>query len=198
MPTNLPGPYELEFSIRVPSTPNREHVHRINCNMSGSPAAGSLFPSILAFKKSGGTVALDVAANLYWSFVRQLYSTTSSCFGVTLWKYVTGTRAKNFISAYNVTTPAGAAGVMVEAQQITLSFRSALGGIQKLIYMEGNVAGKTRTTLLSNAAGTASERIASYMMSADNITLAADDSYCVAPLRLSLGENEAINSRIYR
>lgn len=195
---SLPGPYELEYFIRVPSTPNREHVFRQNVGVSGAPALGTPMSSISLLKKGGGTVAADVALNLLWSFVRNLYPTTATCFGVTLWRYQTGTLSKDFVTAATVTSPAGLSGVFQEAQQATLSFRSGNGGIQKMVFLECNLVGNTRTTLLANGAGSATEKLAAYVMSADNVTLSRDDAFAIAPLRLSLGQNEAIFRKIYR
>jgi hypothetical protein len=138
-------------------------------------------------------------ANQIWSFYRANYHTSISAIGYTLWKYVPGTLAKDYVSAGTVTTPLGTSGVaVIIAGQCTLTFRTANGGVLKCVFIEGSSGGDTRATLLPNAAGTATQRIAAYILSADNVALGRDDSYPVAAMRDSRGQNEKIWRKIYR
>lgn len=198
MAANLPGPYEIEFTITGNVNPARDHLFRGSCAVVGSPAAGSLPTAVTMQKQGGGTATLAVCANQIWEFIRLFYGNTISCSGYQLWKYVTGTLAKDFVSAGAVTNPAATGAGGTAAQQITQTYRSANGGIMKLVLLETNQTGNTRVTLIPNGAGTPSQRLAAYVMSADNIFLARDDAYIVAALRDSRGENESLWREIFR
>src|SRR5690349_10646110 len=137
MAINYPGPYEIEYNLTGWTSPARTHVHRVNVIALGTPAPGTLATAIDIQKMGGATAKLNVVANQYWEFVRLIYPNTISCVGYTLWKYVPGTHAKDFIAAGTLTNVAGSnVSAIVIAWQDVLSFRSANGGILKLQYME--------------------------------------------------------------
>jgi len=196
---NFPGPYEIEFNLSGWTSPARTHVHRINCIALSNPPAGTLVTAIDMQKQGGATAKLNVVANQYWEFIRLIYPNTITCVGYTLWKYVTGTYAKDFIAAGTVTNAAGSnVSAIVTAWEVVLSFRSANGGIMKLQYMESSLSGDARATLIPSSVGQPAQRLAAYIMSADNVAIARDDSFMVAALRDSRGQNEAIWRSIYR
>jgi hypothetical protein len=196
---NFPGPYEIEFQLAGWTPPTREHLLRFSVVALGNPVPGSL-PSVIDIQKTGGTSAkLDAVANQIWSFYRQAYNTSVTVVGYTLWRYVTGTLAKDFIASGTVSTPAGtSAATIVTAGQVTLTFRAAGGGIMKSVLIESSQPGDTRTTLIPNAAGTPVQRIAAYHLSADNVALARDDTYPIAALRDNRGQNEKIWRKVFR
>lgn len=200
MVESLPGPYEIEFNLVGWASPTREHVFRISVLALGSPPAGTLATAIDIQKMSGATAKLNVVANQFWEFLRQLHGAGISCNGYQLWKYVPGTLAKDFISAATVTNPlgTGSPATGVNAHQNTLTFRSANGGVLKLVILEGTGSGDTRSTLIPNAAGTPQQKLAAYILSGDNVALARDDSYPVAALRDSRGQNERIWRLLFR
>jgi hypothetical protein len=199
MAENMPGPYEIEYELTGWISPARNHLFRVSVAALGSPVAGALPTTIDIQKMGGSTAKLNVVANQLWEFLRNAYHTSISCTSYQLWKYVPGTLAKDFISAGTVTNPAALSGTGVTiAGQMTHTYRSANGGILKLVLIESSLSGDARITLIPNVAGTASQRLASYIMSADNVVLARDDAYPVAPLRDSRGQNERIWRLIYR
>lgn len=197
---NYPGPYEIEFEVNMGAvTPARTHVIRVNCAIVGTPAPGTLPSAITVQKAGGGTGTLQAVADQWWSFVRQFYLPSVTCTSFTLWKYISGTFSKDFISAGAVANPAGTGGgSTVIAGQVTLSFRTANGSVIKQVFIETGLAGDTRTTLVPNAAGNSVQKFAAYLLSADNVALGRDDSYPVAALRDSRGQNEKVWRSIYR
>lgn len=196
---NFPGPYELEFVINMGGvTPARVHALRINVAVVGTPVSGALLSSVTLQTAGGGTKTAQAAADQFWSFIRLKYAATVTCTEVRLWKYIPNTFAKDFISAGAVANNAGASGGVVNAQQETLSFRTANGSVLKIVILEGNLAGDTITTLTPVAAGNQAQRIAFYIMSADNVALGRDDGYPVAAMRQALGQNERIWRKIFR
>jgi hypothetical protein len=198
MPENLPGPYEIEFTLTGWTTPTREHVFRVSVAALGSPAFGTLPTAIDIQKMGGSTAKLNVVANQMWEFLRLFWNTTITCTGYQLWKYVPGTLGKDFVSTGAVTNPAASGAVGEIAGQLTQTYRSANGGIMKLVLLETNQTGNAKVTLVPNVAGTASQRLAAYIMSADNVVLARDDAYPVNSLRDSRGQNERIWRLIFR
>ena len=196
---NLPGPYEVEFTIAGFTAPVREHKIRMSCAVLGNPVAGTLPTAILVQKSGGGSAALNVVVDQAWSFLRQFFNTGISASGYQLWKYVTGTHAKNFIATGSVTNPAGTgAGSTVAAQQQTLTFRSASGGILKTVLLDVVKTGDTRSALVPNGSGNSAQKWAAYLLSVDNFNLAADDSYPVDALFDSRGQNERIWRKVFR
>lgn len=195
---NLPGPYEIEFELVGFVNPTRSHFVRVACAALGSPAPGTLPTAIDIQKKGGSTAKLDIVANQYWEFVRLFYSNAIQCSGYQFWRYVTGTFAKDFISSGALTNPACSGAGGQNAAQITLTFRSANGGIMKFVLLESNQTGDNRVALIPNAAGTPPQRVAAYMLSADGIQLARDDAYPVNALRDSRGQNERVWREIFR
>lgn len=189
---NLPGPYEIEFSLDGWVSPNRQHVIRHSVAAVGSPAVGTLPTAVDIQKMGGSTAKLNIVANQIWEFYRLFWNTSILCSGYQLWRYVSGTLGKDFISTGTVTNPAGSGAGGVNAGQLTQTYRSANGGILKIVVLESNQSGDARITLVPSAVGNASQRLAAYVMSADNVILARDDAYPVNPLRDSRGQNEKI------
>jgi hypothetical protein len=172
---------------------------RFNVIAVGNPAAGSLATAIDIQKQGGGTAKLNVVANQMWEFLRQAYHTSITCTGYTLWKYVSGTTGKDFVSAASVTNPAGTSATSpTVAWEVIATFRSANGGIMKTVWLEPSLTGENRSTLVANSAGNAIQKWAAYVLSADNVAIARDDAFIVAALRDSRSQNERVWRKIYR
>ena len=196
---NLPGPYEIEFSLGGWSAPVRTHVMRLNVIAVGNPPAGTLATAIDIQKQGGATAKLNVVANQAWEFLRLAYHTSITCTGYTLWKYVAGVTAKDFISAGTVTNPAGTSATSpTQAWEVIATFRSANGGIMKTIWLEPSLTGDNKSTLIPNGAGNAIQRWAAYVLSSDNIAIARDDAFIVSALRDSRSQNESVWRKIFR
>ncbi|HEY9664895.1 MAG TPA: hypothetical protein V6C65_41170 [Allocoleopsis sp.] len=198
MAVNLPGPYEVEYQLDGWTAPIRSHLFRVNCAAIGSPVAGSLPNTIDMQKRGGGTAKLDVVANQLWEFLRLFWNNGIVCSGYTLWKYVPGTYAKDFVAAGAVTNQAASGSAGVVAAQLTQTYRSANGGIMKIVLLETNQAGDTRVALVPNTVGTPSARLAAYLLSADSFVMARDDAFPVSPLRDARGQNESVWRKVYR
>jgi hypothetical protein len=197
MPTQI-GPYQVEFELTGWQSPSRDHVIRHNVIALGNPAAGSLATAINFQKKGGGTGTMSVLVNQLWEFYRLFWNNSISCSGVTLWKVVEGTNGKDFISTMNVTNPLCSGGAGQVAAQLTQTFRGGNGGIMKIVLLESNQSGTTRVSLVPNPAGNSSQRLAAFVLSVDGFMIAGDDSFPVAALRDSRGENEKLFRQVYR
>jgi len=195
---NVSGPYQIEYQLDGWTSPTRSHVMRVNCLAVGSPAVGTPPAGVTMQKMGGGTATLQAVADQLWSFLRLSFPAAVVCSGFTLWHFPGVTEARDFITAGAVATPAGATGSVQQAQQTTLTFRSANGGIMKFVFLESNSAGDTRVALIPNAAGSSFQRLAAYVMSADNICIADDDGFPVTALRISQGQNERVWRKLFR
>lgn len=195
---NVSGPYQIEYQMDGWTTPTRSHVFRVNCLAVGSPAVGTPPAGITMQKMGGGTGTLQAVADQYWSFLRLSFPVAIVCSGFTLWHFPGTTEARDFITAGSVATPAGATGSIQVAAQTTLTYRSANGGIMKQVFLESNSAGNERAALIPNTLGSSFQRMAAYIMSADNIAIADDDGFPVTALRISQGQNERVFRKLFR
>ena len=198
MPVNLPGPYEIEFLLSGWISPTRTHKFRLNVATVGTPAIGTAPTAVTIQKAGGGSATLAVVANQAWEFMRLWWPSSISCTGYQLWRYVSGTYAKTFISTGTVTNPAANGTAFGVAHEVVLSFRSANGGVMKQVFLESNQAGNNKIAATPNPAGTPAQKWVSYIMSADNVALARDDAYPLNPLFDSRGENERLFRLIFR
>lgn len=191
------GQYQIEFELVGYTSPVRSHFLHTWVSAQGNPPAGTLPSAIDILLLGGATAKLDVVANALWSYLRLSYNASILANTFTLWKYVTE-NAKDFISTGVVTTPAGAGGTTVIAGQTTLTFRHSLGGIGKVVLIESTNAGDTQVALVPNAAGTPTQRLAAYLTSASSPMIALDNSFPVAALRDSRGQNERVWREVFR
>lgn len=191
------GQYQLEFNLDGWVTPTRSHFLRMNVDAINDPSAGANPTAVDIGLKNGLSDDLKAVADEAWSYLRLAYPTTISANSFTLWKWTTDT-VRDFISAGSLATPTGTVGTPQLAAQVTLTFRAAAGGIAKLVFIESNQSGDTRSALVPNPAGTAMQRIADYLLSARSPMQALDNTFVVAALRDSRGQNEAIWRKLYR
>jgi hypothetical protein len=197
MANSKAGQYQIEYRLEGFVNPTRSHVVRAWVSASGSPVVGALPADVQIQKRGGTTASLQSVADQFWSFLRLSYGVTITAANFSLWRFATE-NARDFISGGSVANPAGTGASPVIAGQCTLTFRHALGGIGKIVLLESGNGGDSRSSLIANAAGSATQRLAAYLMSADSPMVALDNSFPVTPLRDSRGQNEAIWRLVYR
>lgn len=201
MATNFPGPYSIEYKYSVTNGSQAlTHSLELSCAIIGNPAVGTVPGAIAVQTKSGASLALLTAVNDVWNIIRTGLNTVVAVNqGWTLWKYVPNTLARDFITAGTVTNPQGTqAGQAAMAAQTKLTFRSANGGILQTNLFEGSLGGTSVSTLIPAGTGQWQVVYAAYLLSASGWVIARDDSYPVAALNVSLGQNEAIFNKRYR
>lgn len=202
MAINYPGPYEVEFVYRVTiGTVTLPHYLRVNCAVVGSPAPGTAMSTINVMTKAGTPASLNTSIQTFWNWYRYQLGTTVTVDAPSLFKYTPGTFEKTFIAAYDgaaLGNGAGASGIG-DSHQMTQSYRTANGGILKLTWLEDtNGTLVNQATLVANAAGSNDQRLAAYMLSSAAWIIARDDSFPVAPLKQSFGQNEAVFRQRHR
>ena len=200
MPTNLPGPYSVEYQYNISiNSQTITHSLELSCAVIGAPAVGTVPGAISLQTRSGASLPLLTGVNDVWQIVRTGLNSVASCVGWTLWRYVPGTLAKDFITAGTVTNPLGTqSGTPTAAAQTKLTFRTAAGGILQTNLLEGAFSGNTKATLIPAGTGAWQVIYAAYLLSASGWVLGRDDSYPVAALNVSLSQNEALFKARFR
>jgi len=197
MANSRAGQYQLEFMIEGFTSPNRSHAFRFYVAPQSPPTAGTPMSAIALQARGGGTVNADVAANAFWEFMRPMFNNSISCANATLWYFPTHT-SRTFISSVPMTNPLASGGAPQPMQQVTLTFRTALGGIIKLVMLETNQSGNASVPLVSNPAGNVFQRVSAHVMSNQGVVIGIDNSFPIAPLRDARGQNEAIFRELNR
>lgn len=197
MAINYPGPYEVVFKILVLGM---EHESRYNCIAIGDPPPGTPVASVSLQTRSNVPRLLQLCVDDLWTQMRPHFHTGVTHSGFELWRYPTaGSLARDFITAGAVTNPAGtSSGAVIQANEDTLSFRSANGGIMKFEMQESSFQTNQVSTLVPSATGSTIQRIAQFILSANGWLLARDDAFPFAAYRHTSGQNEAIYRRRYR
>lgn len=198
MARNLPGPYglEIEYVVKL-----RAHSLLVNCVTVGAPAPGTPAASVSLATKAGGSILVNQAANDLWGIVRlSLQTVNAAATGWTLWKYIPGGDDKTFICAGSLTIATGAnAGGTIDASYQMISMRTGNGGIMKITILDTIHGQQNQAAITPNAAAlTVPERLSAYLLSGSNWILGRDDSYPVAALRASYGQNETVWKKINR
>lgn len=194
MPANLPGPYQIDIAYvtTLGSVPLTHHMV-YDCMAVGSPPTGTPFNTIQLACKDTSTRLADLAVGDLWGFIRPMFASTTTVSNVILYRIPTGTKSRVFVSAMASALPVGSsAGATNDSHQLTLSFLSGNGGTKKVTLIEDTLNLKDQQALVPNAAGTAQQRLAAYLLSAASWVLSKDDAFLSAATFLTGGENEAI------
>lgn len=191
------GQYRLEYELSGFTNPVRTHKVGIWVAPNGVPSAGDL-PSAVSIQLLGGSTAtLQSVANSVLDFIRPMYPTTVTIGTFTLWKYLTE-NVRTFISAGTANTAVVGSGGSVVAQQLTVTFRHANGGIGKIVFLEPNVAGDNKSVLIPNPTGDRVQKLAAFMLSSASPMIALDNSFPVSALNSAAGQNEKAWRKVYR
>ena len=190
-----PGPFVLEYPLVVQ---NLAHAITINCDIIGAHVTGT-DPSLIAMRAKGGVpVDLDIAANALWDVIRTFYNTEALCSTFNLWSVTADNADRLFVSGGTLTAPNGAAAAATHlAWSSIYTFRSGNGNTLKFTFLETTAVGNDRIPLASDVVnGVPAFR--AYVMSDDNIAMARDRSFPVAPMNSSYSQNEKTANRRFR
>lgn len=191
------GQYRLEYNVLGFDAPVREHVVGVWVAPLTTPASGAAPADIDIQLLGGGSKNLQEVADQLCGFLRRLYSASISIEDFTLWRYATEF-SRDFVSAGTAVPGVGGTSSVNVAAQQTLTLRHANGGIGKIVLLESNRGGDERLNLVADAAGDDVQRLAAYLLSADSPMIALDNSFPVAALRDSRGQNESVWRKVYR
>jgi hypothetical protein len=191
------GQYRLEFPLTGFASPVRSHVQGIWVAPTTAPTPGTLTTAIDLQLLGGGTETLQAVALDFAERIRPMYGVAVIIAGFSLWKYVTE-NSRDFITAGEVVTTASVGAGIVASQSHIQTFRCAGGAVMKHVFLEAQYDGDTQTALAPDAMGASSQRFAAWVLSSASPCIGLDNTFPVAPLKESLGENEKVWRKINR
>lgn len=191
---NFKNPYGIEVDYSVDG---RQHVFEMLTDVEGSVVAGADASTIDLKTRGGGTVNMVTAVTAHVTAIAGLFHTSAFIGQATLWKYDGDTEQRQFITAFPLGLNGTSSNPTVEAQQLTLTFRTQEGGILKQVFLDVTTSGSARIPL-SNALNPAIIAIKNNVLAGTNFILAKDTSYPISPLNASNGQNERVWKSIYR
>jgi hypothetical protein len=190
MAVNSKGPFEVQIPyIAADGFP---HTFRANAIVAGAdPAPGTPADDVTLVTR-GGSVDLDTGVNALWNVIRNALPSTTTAEAYSFWKIPTGGGDPIFVTAGALATPDGATGAMIENQCEIYTFRSANGGIGKIMLMDTNNASVVRVPLAP------ANPIAAYVCGPTSWVIARDDGFLIAPINYCPSPNEALFNARHR
>lgn len=125
------------------------------------------------------------------TLIAEAYETTADFNTVEIWKYPAEPSTNPvFVTGGTIGIAGLAAGASIAAQQATLTFRSAIGGVMRLQLME--VVTNLNSQLSYPSSSTVYNDIMDYILGTDKSFLARDNERPIFGLKQSFGQNEAL------
>ena len=194
MPPNFPGPYEIEQTYTVDGI---KHRYRVNFGSDNDYQPGDLYPAMTMKNRSGVEVNLQTYYEALFNAIRATYSTTLFTMDdLTIWKYTPLTFDRTFITSLSTPAVGQTATAYTPAHTSIYTFRTFEGGIAKLTLLETTSTSNAQITYA--AANAQAQAIFDAFTDPDAGWLGRDTSFILAPLRLNLGQNEAIWRKRFR
>lgn len=197
MALNYPGPYEVRiFYTIVAATGTITHSQRLNVRVDGDPDPGTAMADIDFLRRDDSPFAASGEINAWAAYMKALYASAAgeaTLQYAELWKY----EAESFDASYVSTHPIDLAGTSgsstVSSQQTIVTFRSQLGGIMKISFMETVITTVAKDPLpFANAA---LDTIADAVVAGTVPWIARDGGYPIACIAAYPGQNEALFKR---
>lgn len=190
---SFPGPYQVEINYSIPA---RSHKMRIDCQVVGSPVPGTSPSQIDVQVANGTTKPLDQAVDELIALLQPICSNTMTFNDFTLWKFTANTYQRQFVT----TEPLGVLGTATAganpAHYRIWTMRTIGGGIAKLTLLEDTNTSNDQVPYASLDVN--SKALVDYLIGNTGWLYARDNTYPIAALYESRGQNEAIWRKIYR
>lgn len=197
MALNFPGPYEVRLFYTVTgNTAVLQHEARYNVRVDGTPAPGTPFSDIDVLRRDDSPFALDGEIDDWVALIDGLFTSTGTATTIDfaeLWKYEAESFDAEFVSTYPIAVNGASGTSAVQAGQVIITFRTTLGGIMKLNFMETVVASGVRDTL--PFADATLDAIADATVAGTVPWMGRDGGYPFACIAMYPGQNEAIFKR---
>lgn len=144
MALNFPGPLELRINYSIAFASALTLAHQMRLNFVNSPvfpvSPGDPFSSIVVLQDDGGTDTLANVLTAWVNLVRANYANdpaSTNFIDAECWQYEPGSFDAQFISAQTLgLAGTGGAGTNRPAEGTTYVFRTAEGGIMKVVLLE--------------------------------------------------------------
>lgn len=196
MALNFPGPYEVRIKYRVGAT-GRDHVAKLNCNITTDPPVGHPFNLILVEQNDTTTIALNAAVDALLTLWAPFFRNTDSFGPVELWKNVPNSFEATYVSTYAPTVTVGTAGAgSVTAGQVIITFRTFEGGTAKVVLME-----TTKPSAIKQGfpfADAQADALADYLVGNDGWVIGRDTARFAAGSGFFPGINEKLYKESFR
>lgn len=200
MAINYPGPYGLRmFYTTLGLSIPIQHVAEYNIDLVEDPAPiGNPFSGYTAITRDASNMPLDDLCDAWAALVRphlnQAAGNTIDYFE--LWKYTPLSFDAVFMSSYNIGLNGTSASAITVAGQDIWVYRTGLGGIMKLNFMESVAANGAKDTLPLAAAHMTA--IHDHILGPDNAFIGRDGGMPFALIARYPGVSEALSKRRYR
>lgn len=193
MPTNFPGPYEIEINYE---SGGLTHKHRISCDVQTAPTVGD-DPTVITLEtKDSAGITLSAAVAAWINLIKPRYKTTATFLSYDFWKYTVGTFSRTWISTGILGIAGTSTGDTVLAQQSTFTFRTLEGNIMRHVLLES--IDNTNSVVPYASAPATVQALMDYTVASNTWMLARDTSYPIAQLNAVGGQNETIFKKRYR
>lgn len=184
------GPYIFSIPYTVSGL---QHEMTWQCDVVGAAEPGTLPVDITLRTRDGTGRTLSNAAAAFWLLAKFLIPTSAITAQYYLQRAQAGTDKLYYVSSGELGS-AASGGAVAPSRQSTLTFRSALSGIARLVFLEGVVSAGDELNPLKAVEASADtfEKMAFFATSPQSPILAVDASWLVAPLTVASTQNEAI------
>lgn len=194
MALNFPGPYEVRlfYTTNLITVP-LQHQARYNVYVDGDPDPGTAFADIDVIRRDGSPFALDGEVDDWVDLMKGLYNSTAGI-GVIdyaeLWKYEPESFDASYISTYPIAVTGTSATAQSPYTQVIVTFRTNLGGIMKISFLETIITqGAVDTLPFANAT---LDAMADALVAGTVPWVGRDGGYPFACIAAYPGQNEAL------
>lgn len=194
MAVNFPGEYAVEIAY---GDGTLEHTMLLSVAVVGNPAIGTNVDSIDVTKNDASTANLDISVKAFVNLVKTMFNGAITFGEYTLWRYEPQSFDRTFISTGNIGESGTASGSTNLAGQHTTSFRSNMGGIARITFLESAFTSRDKVKASANTATNYQDFI-TFVTGDDGFFLARDNGRLINAINFSGGENEAIFRKRFR
>ncbi|AXH79573.1 MAG: hypothetical protein [Circular genetic element sp.] len=193
MPSNFPGPYEIEIKYTVSGI---QHVQRLNCQASPAPSVGDAPFGITLIGRDLSAVNLETWVNNWVTQIDGFFHTSVTFDSYDLYQYAVGTFERVWITSGTIGVNGTSPTATQLARQDTFTFRTVEGNTMRVVLLETVFTQLTRTPYPAIVPGVSA--MMDIITATATPVLARDTSYPIAPLNHTGGQNEATFKARYR
>lgn len=173
------------------------HRTTFDVSVTGTITPGTPFADIPLTQKNGLEITAEQFAVDWADVWATQMGTETSQPSFELWQYeAEPSLNKTFVSAGELAAPVVFSGTAQPAHCQIYTFRSALGGVARLYFMEDRTTLETRV-LASALTGTPLQ-VKNFLVSDNSPVVARDNEYLIAGIALNYGQNEHLRNKRFR
>lgn len=193
MPSNFPGPFEIEI---ISSVQGLEHKQRLNTQVQGAWNVGDPASSINLTRRDLTTVDSVTAVTAWVDLMKPFFAGDYSFDSFNVWQYLANTYDRIFISTAQLGVLGTGAGATNLCHQSIFTFRTQAGGTMKIVQNEDTNGSETRDSYAS--LGASAQAFMDFVVSDQAWMTARDDTFPIAPLNRVGGQNESVFKKRFR